>query len=365
METTLSTSNALTVKQWRDRAFAEYLAQLVMSKYMGTDENSVIQVAEDLMKKKGDAITFSLVGALTGSGVQGDSTLEGNEERIPTYSQQVTVDMYRNATLIGGKMSEQRYPFEIRDQAKPRLNDWKAQFDEDKIFAALGSIDGTLYGAASESAKDTWLANNSDRVLFGAAVSNNAANDHSACLAEIDSTNDVLNPAQITLAKRLAKLARPRIRPIRIPDGPSTEVYVLFAHPYCTRDLKASSDWKSAQQYAQPRGDSNPLFTGAIGIWDGVIVVESEKVPLLDNVGASSSDVAQNFMCGAQALLWAQGGVDGGRVNFVEEMFDYKNKTGVAVESIYGVQKARFGTGAAGVNKDHGVLTVYSSAVAD
>jgi N4-gp56 family major capsid protein len=363
--TGIATGSGLTVKQWKDQAFQEYLSLLVLAKYMGTDENAMIQVSEELMKAKGDKVVFSLISALSGSGVQGDSTLEGNEEELLSYEQSVTIDLFRNAVKLNGKMSEKRYPWSIWEKAKPALNNWKSQFDEIRAFLKMGAIDDVLYAAASESQKDTWLANNNDRVIFGAATSNNSANDHSACLSNVDSTTDVLNTAHLSLCKRMAKMARPRIRPLKVPNGPSTEVYVYFAHPYTVRSLKADSAWSNAQQNGMPRGLDNPLFTGAIGMWDGIVVVETDKIAVLDDVGNGTSDVAQNFLCGAQAMLWALGGVEGDRLGFQEEAFDYKNKKGVAIESMYEVVKARFATGAAGVTKDHGVLTSYVSCVAD
>lgn len=363
--TGISTSNNLTVKQWKDQAFSEYLSLLVLAKYMGSDENAMIQVSEELMKSKGDKVVFSLISALAGAGVQGDSTLEGNEEELLSYDQSVTVDMFRNAVKLKGKMSEKRYPWSIWEKAKPALNNWKSQFDEDRAFIKMGAIDGVLYSAASEGQKDTWLANNSDRVIFGAITTNNSANDHSASLLNVDSTTDVLNTSHLSLCKRMAKMARPRIRPLKVPNGPSSEVYVYFAHPYTVRALKADTAWSNAQQNGMPRGLDNPLFTGAIGMWDGIVVVETDKVAVLDNVGNGSIDVAQNFMCGAQAMLWALGGVEGDRLGFQEENFDYKNQKGVAIESIYEVEKARFATGAAGVTKDHGILTSYVACVAD
>lgn len=363
--TGISTSSGLTVKQWKDQAFVEYLSLLVLSKYMGADENAMIQVSEELVKGKGDKIVFSLISALSGQGIQGDSTLEGNEEELLAYDQSVTVDLFRNAVKLKGKMSEKRYPWSIWAKGKPALNNWKSQFDEDRAFAKMGSIDGVLYGSATESQKDTWLANNNDRVIFGAVTTNNASNDHSAALLNVDSTTDVLNTAHLSLCKRMAKMARPRIRPLKVPNGPSTEVYVYFAHPYTVRSLKADSAFSNAQQNGMPRGLDNPLFTGAIGMWDGIVVVETDKVAVLDNVGNGSIDVAQNFLCGAQALLWAMGGVEGDRLGFVEETFDYGNQKGVAIESIYEVEKARFAVGAGGVTKDHGILTSYVACVAD
>ncbi len=362
--TGISTSSDLAVKQWQSKVFREYLDRLVLRAYMGADESAIIQVNEDLKKEKGDKIVFNLLMGLRGQGVTGDSTLEGNEEALASYAQTVTLDQYRNAVRLAGKLSNQRYPFEMKDKARPALSDWMAQVFEDKCFEAMEAIDGTDYGSASTSAKNSWNANNSDRVLYGAAVANYNAT-HATALLNVDGTTDILVPTQITLAKRLAKKANPKIRPIRLGDQSGMEVFVMFAHPLCTRDLKASDDWKNAQREAMPRGMDNPIFSGAIGMYDGVIVIESDKVPVIAGAGASTIDVAHNFLCGAQALLVAQGGIDGMQQNYVEEAFDYKNQVGVAIESMWKVEKARFGTGAAGVSKDHGVFHVFSAAVAD
>lgn len=358
-DTGLSTSHAVTEKQYSSDAFEQYLSILAASKYMGGDSNAIIHVKEDLVKGKGDALTFNLISSLTGSGVTGDSTLEGNEESLSVYGHQVTLQQYRNAVREEGQLSSKRYPFDIADKFKPALLNWKAQSDEDRIFEALSSKNGTVYGAASETVRDAWTLANSDRVLFGATTGNNAASDHSACLSEVDSTTDVLNTAHLGLVKRIAKMANPKIRPIRLGNGSGTEVYVYFAHPYSTRDLKADSAWRDAQQHGMPRGLDNPIFTGAIGMYDGVIVVETDKILLLDNVGASSIDVAMNFLCGAQAVLWAQGGIDGMQMKLTESVFDYENQLGCAVASMYGVAKAIFNS------KDHGVVTSYVSGVAD
>lgn len=362
--TGVATGSDLAVKKWKQDAFENALSMNVLNKYMGTDEGAVIHVNEELQKGQGEKVVFSLSSDLSGQGVQGDSTLEGNEEALTSYSQTVTIDQYRNAVRVAGRMSEKRHAWTFWSKAKPKLTRWKAQFDEDKMFAAMSSVDGVLYSAASTSQKNAWNANNSDRVLYGATTANYNAT-HATALGNVDSTTDVLNTSHLSLIKRMAKMSRPRISPIRVPNGPGTEVFLYIAHPYSTRDLKADQDWQDAQLHAMPRGLDNPLFTGMIGMWDGVVVVESDKVGILSGVGNGSINVAQNFLCGAQALLVAMGGIDGDRLGFVEEEFDYKNQMGVAMSSIWGVEKARFATGAAGVSKDHGILTSYVSGVAD
>ena len=165
--------------------------------------------------------------------------------------------------------------------------DWNMELDRDNIIEALGSINGTAYASASEASKDAWLADNADRVLFGAAKSNNSGNDHSASLANCDTSADKLTPDAISLMKRMAKQANPRIRPIR----PKTSIggsdgYVMLAPTEMVRDLAANSTFQQANRDAGVRGDSNKLFTGADYIWDNVYIYEIEDLPSLGAVGA-------------------------------------------------------------------------------
>lgn len=370
MDTTISTSSATAAQQYMSTVFKQYRDKLVTRPYMGMSSEFPIQLNQELAKLKGDKITFNLVGALSGQGVTGAATLEGQEEAQNFYAHRVEIDQYRNAVRIPW-ISEHRVEFSLFDEAKPGLTTWLAQLVEDKIFEAASSVNGVVYGSATEAQKDQWLDDNSDRVLFGAAVSNldltggggTLGADNSSSLSAIDTTNDQLVTTQISLAKRMAQLASPKIRPIRIENG--EEYYVFFAHPLCIRDLKSSTAWQSAQREAMPRGSDNPIFTGMAGIWDGVIIKETPKILVLSGVGDTSSNVAMNLLFGAQAILFAQGGTPGGNVvDMVEEEFDYGDKRGVAIRSVFGIEKAAFVTDVVNA-KQHGVVTVFSSAAAD
>jgi N4-gp56 family major capsid protein len=140
----------------------------------------------------------------------------------------------------------------------------------------------------------------------------------------------------------------------------------MFVHTLCARDLKNSSSWQSAQRDAMPRGLNNPIFTGALGMWDGVIVVESERMPILSGVGASSINVAHNALCGAQSFLFAQAGTEEmQQVEIIEEDFDYKEDKGFAIRSVFEVKKALFNSAGQTNAKQHGIVSVFSAAVAD
>lgn len=354
---TLSTvSTANTVKQWDADLYREYIRANRFARYQGTDANAVIQLKENLTKKPGDALTISLVKALSGAGVTGNSLLEGSEESLANYGQQISIAAYRNGVAIT-EWEEQKTAMALRNEVKPLLKEWAMDLNRDKIISAMGSFQETAGGAittysgSSETVKDACLVLNSDRFLFGAAVGNNASNDHSAALQQIDNTADKLTYGVVSLAKRLAKKASPIIRPIRVNDD--EEWYVMFAGSLAFRDLKASL--ATINQNAEVRGKSNPLFTDGDLVYDGVIIREVPEIAVISGVGAGGIDVSPNYLCGAQALAH----VIGKRWASRTEERDYGFVNGVAIEGFFGTEKLFYN------GKQHGMVTVYTAGVAD
>jgi N4-gp56 family major capsid protein len=375
-----TTPSALTVKQWEDEFFAEYVRDNQFSPYMGTAMNSIIQVKEDLTKKKGDRIVLPFVTRLTNSGVTGNSVLEGNEEALDNYGFEIPVDVLRNAVVVTD-FEEQKNAIDLRNAGREMLKFWAMEklrgggsTDEASTDATSGKFgiidnlmsfyDGTTYSMyrdATEAVKDSWTANNSDRVLFGAAVSNNSSNDHSASLANIDDTADKLTATTLSLAKRLAKKADSRIRPVKTKG--QEEWFIYFANSIAYRNLKADSTFSQATRESWVRGvpmmgnsEGNPLMRGGDAVYDGVIVTEIPELPYINNVGAGSIDVAPGFLCGAQGLglAWAQ------RVKSTvnqEGGTDYQFRKGVGVMEMRGVRKNYAN------NKQWGVFTHYTSHV--
>jgi N4-gp56 family major capsid protein len=351
----------LTPQQWDDEFFVEYIQNHPFKAYMGTNENSIFQLKEDLTKKKGDSITFALVNRLTGDGVTGSQTLEGNEEEMDSRSFAVAVTKRRNGVRVA-EIDEQFSAIGLRDAGKSVLRTWADEKDIDRIYQALMSFNGVAYASASEAEKDAWLVDNADRVLFGAAKSNNSGNDHSASLANIDNTADKLSTATLSLMKRIALSASPKIRPIRV-EGMNKRFYVAFAHPRAFRDLKESTAMQTALREVNLDKQNNKLFMGGDLEWDGVIVHECDNMPTLTGVGAGSIDVAPVYQCGAQALGLAVAK----RWTSKTETFDYGDKQGVAIECIDGLKKMLFGSGSGDTDdlKQHGVVTGYFAGVAD
>ncbi len=354
--------STLTPQQWDDKYFKEYFQKSLFKGVMGKKSNSIIQVKEDLTGNPGDSLTYALVNKMSGAGVTGTSTLEGNEEAIDTRAQKVTVTKRRNAFRVA-EQDEAYTSISLRDAGKSVLMDWSHENTRDRIIEALNSINGVAYGSASEANKDAWLVDNADRVLFGAAQSNNSSNDHSASLANVDATNDKMSSSIAGVMKRMALTASPKIRPVS--SGTSgRRFFTCYVHPYHMRDLKADSTIMQAQRDVSLRMQNEKLFQGGDIEWDGIIFKELDDIPVLSGVGASSINVAPVFFCGAQTLGYAIRR----RWNTVEETFDYGDKKGVAVQAFDGIEKLRFGTHAsneADDPKDHGLVTGYMACVAD
>jgi Protein of unknown function (DUF4043) len=358
VDTTVSTANV--VQQWESDYFLEYVRGNRFARYMGTDENSIIHLNESLTNKPGTKVTIPLITRLKGQGVSGNSVLEGREEQLSNYGHLISTNVLRNGVVID-YLEEQKSALALRNAAKAALKMWSmedlrgANGNKRGIIDALYSFRSgdtiTAYADTSEAVKDAFLASNSDRFLFGAATSNNSSNDHSSSLANVDNTNDKLIYQTVSLAKRLAKKADPHIRPIRVAED--EEWYVMFAGSYPFRDLKTSL--ATINQNAEVRGKDNPLFRDGDLVFDGVIIREVPEIPTVTGVGAGAIDVSAAFLCGAQAIgvAWAQRPVSRTQTT------DYEFRFGVGIQEMRGVEKLIFNS------KQHGVVTVWTSAVAD
>jgi hypothetical protein len=372
----------LTPQIWDDKFFTEYIRDNRFKRYMGTSPSNVIQVKEDLSRKPGDRVTFAAARALTG-GVTGNTVLEGNEAELDLRSLTVAVRPLRNAVVVT-EWDEQKSAIDIREAARPGLKMWAQEQMREDVIYALKSIPNTAgvmtkYELTTAAERNTYLVNNTDRILFGASKANGSSGVWATALATLDNTADKLSAATVSLAKRMAQSASPRITPTRTREE-DEEWFVLFANPRSFRDFSLDPVIVQANRDARVRGvETNPLFTGGSLVWDGVIVREipemdaaiaasTGRLPtnggIIAGAGAGGIDVGCNFLCGAQALgaAWAQ------RLKSTTDVRDYGFRHGVGVQEIRGIEKLMFGTSTTsdtGTLVQNGVVTVMTAAVAD
>lgn len=363
---------------WRKELFKDVIDGMyfTQNELMGEGDNNIVQTFSELKKSHGDTITVPLTAKLNGSGITGDAELEGNEEAISSYSDSILIDQVRNAVRLTGKLDSQKNSYDMYMDAKEKLSVWAQEFLERQIFMKLGGVSATTLTdetGAVYSARATW-SNTPDAIPSATEAGNTGVDytyryinaDASAGLDGIAAT-DVLTTALISKAKMVAKLASPSVRPLRINGQ---DFYVMFIHPKQAWDLKnaSSSVWAQAQREADVRGEKNRIFTGSLGVWDGVILFEHEYVPMLTGNGSSvvfssgNTTYAPNGVSVYRALLCGRQAVGAAFTSesfkMQEETFDYGNKKGVATGIIGGVQKMNFN------GKNYGVVTVDTGATA-
>jgi N4-gp56 family major capsid protein len=328
-----SVNNALTNKLWAKKLNVEVLKDAYISKFIGKGADALIQYREDTNKDKGDRIRHGLRMQLTGDGVMEDNTLEGQEEQLITYADDVIINQLRHAVRSEGRMSEQRVLFDLRMEAKSGLKDWwTGRLDTIFFNQACGytvQTDLRYTGMNSVTAPD------SNHIMRAQG----AANDQS-----ITSTG-VFSLTFIDYCVERAKTLTPAIRPVKTEMG---EYYVMFLHPYQVTDLRTSTStgqWLDIQKSAMQGGriKDNPIFTGALGVYNNVILHENERVTqgVNSSTGAAVTTVRRAVFCGAQSAVVAFGGEDGpDTMSWTEETFDYGNQLGVAVGAIMGMKKS-------------------------
>ncbi|MEE8208714.1 MAG: DUF4043 family protein [Nitrosomonadaceae bacterium] len=365
--TTISAGNR--AEQWDAQVFLEYVRENQYSAYMGTDENAAIQIDETLGKMPGDAITLSLVGRMTATNA-GSGILEGNEEALGNFSHKITIIVVRNAFVINN-FEDKVTAFDIKNAGRTQLKNWAMDLLREDIHEALHSRNGIDYGTATAANHDTWNVDNTDRIVY---VGTAASGDHTADLLSLGTT-DILDSTVVSLARRKARTADPKMKPIRV-NG-QEEWFVMFCDPFAFRDLKDDSVIQNAQRDALARGMDNPLFRAGDIIWDGVIIREVPEIAefidpaagtwgaaatadSLKTAGAGSIRVGVSFMLGAQAvgIAW------GKRMKTTTDTREYGFLKGFGVEEFRGVEKLLFQTGTTN-EVDHGVVTIYTAAELD
>ena len=354
-----TTSAALIEEVWLKGYTKEYIQTSQFASFMGGASlaNSVIYTKKELVSKAGQKITIPLSGRLIGAGV-GTGTLQGNEEAITTDGFEITPAWRRNAVATT-RDQEKLSANKLRDLARPSLMDWEKEKLRDDIVIALGSVNGVAYASASAGQKNTWNADNADRVLYGNAVGNYNATQSTALLTI--TSGMTLSQAIISLAKRRAKLADTNIRPMKTKQGDTKEFYVLFVPSFAMRDLRDSLETLNSEAFSTMGYDKNPIFQGGDLMIDGIIVREVPEISTIAGVGAAGIDVAPCYLCGAGAV-----GIGWGQMPrpTTRSDTDYGFIDGSGIEELVGVSKTT--AGLHGNNdKDYGMLTMFVSGVAD
>lgn len=307
----------LVPKVWAKKVWHEGLKESYFDKFTALDGSNVVHKNKDLENVKGDSVVFGLMMNLNGPGVEGNQKLAGAEDTLNIYDFTVQTKLIRNA-VSRFEADDQKTQYDMLKEIKSALKQWLADWLDDKLISKLS------YNPLS-----------TETVFAGAAGTQSAI-----------TANDKLTTTIISRAKRKAMMHAPKVQPIKV-DG--MDKYIMLVHPWAARDLKDDPKWLAAQQNANVRGSKNPIFTGSLGEYDGVILYEYERV-LSDNTGASSANVCHNLLLGKQAACFAVARP----AKHIEQTDDYGNIAGNGIAFYGAVEKTKFN------GKDYGSIQVLT-----
>lgn len=313
----------LVPKVWAKKVWHEGVKDSYFDKFTAMDGSNVVHQNKDLENVKGDSVVFGLMMNLTGSGVEGNrQKLSGAEDTLNIYDFTVQTQLVRNA-VSRFEADDQKSQYDMLKEIKVVLKQWLSDWLDNKLISKLS------YNPSN------------GEVLYASA-----AGTQSSITA-----NDKLTTTIISRAKRKAMMHAPKVQPIKI-DG--MDKYIMLVHPWAARDLKDDPKWLAAQQNANIRGSKNPIFTGALGEYDGVILYEYERVQT-GNTGASSANVCQNLLLGKQAACFAVARP----AKHIEQTDDYGNIAGNGIAFYGAVEKTKFN------GLDYGIINVMTGGVVE
>lgn len=287
--TQFTTSNVATKKVWTEDVWRNTQKKAFLSPLIGKGSNSCIIEKTELNKQKGDVVYINNITAVDAGKVLVGGLLDvrGNAQSLSNYRDSVTLDQYDLPTAFKrqGSIDYQRVVFDIDDETQAQLEDAGASVMDDMLFTALyTSPTRTVYAGSATSAA-TLTANDKitpERISFLKTI---------ALSGDRDATD--------------ARVYEP-LKPIKIGGK---EYLVLMVPHDVVYDFKRNSEWLQASREAQDRGSENPIFKSADAIWDSVIIMAADRVPMYRNGGAGSDvPYAKCMLLGAGSLLFASSG---------------------------------------------------------
>ena len=346
------TGQAVTPLKHSLEIYREYMLKMFFTNMMGKKGSGKPIIIDDKCFKgrdSGDTGRYHFIPQFRGEGIRGQNkSVIGNENTVDEFYMDMKIDQITQAFAVKGKMTKKRTIWDFRAEYKHQLAEWFRNQTELDIIDTLSGFntDGATYitGAAAETQD---AVNGNHRCLRcdwnGSAfdaVEVTAANSDATALLGAMQTSDTMNTAILDQLQDFAKTADSKyaMRPIRAKNG--EEYYMLVLHPRAAIDLRKDARWeKRALAAMTGKGslEGDPIATGAIGVWEHIIIKEANFIKTHTNSGGTLK-IARNLLLGAESALMAYAQP----LDYTEELLDHKRYLSMAADEIRGIKKLTF-----------------------
>jgi N4-gp56 family major capsid protein len=357
--TQFGTTNAMTQKKWSGTLAQDTVKKSYFEgRFIGTSDNHIIQRKTELDSDSGDRISFDLCVQLRNKPTYGDNRVEGKEEALKFFTDEVVIDQVRHAVSLGGKMSRKRVAHDMRTIGKGRMGDYFSRLVDEFFFMYLSGARG-INEDFIESTDFTGFAGNAfnapdtDHLLYGGAATSKAT------IAATDKMTRTIIERALNKAAMMQARNPETANMVPVSNG-SDDQYVCLMSEDQAYDLRVSdtTGWLDFQKAAAAsEGRNNPIFKGGLGLLGNAVLHKHRSVIRFSDYGAGANvNAARALLMGRQAGVVAYGTTGGMRYSWEEITKDYKNEPAIASGFIGGMKKARFN------NKDFGVISIDTAA---
>jgi N4-gp56 family major capsid protein len=145
-------------------------------------------------------------------------------------------------------------------------------------------------------------------------------------------------------------------------DG--SESYVAVMHTFQFDAMKSSTStgqWLDIQKAAAAaQGQSNPIFKGNVGEYNGTVMHKHRNVIRFSDYGAGANlPAARALFLGAQAGIVAYGDNGSGvRYKWTEVVRDHENQVAIGSYAVMGMKKSTYKSKDGTVTRDFGVMAL-------
>jgi len=370
MRTLVGVNDPQAVKKWASlMAVAINKASYFAKKFTGEgkDARLPIQRIDDLESGAGDEVTVDLLMPLNMEPLVGDETLDGKEQPLKYFTDRLRIDQVRGGADLGSRMTKKRTLRNLRQDAKRASTDWWKRLMDELYFIYLSGSRGTGNGMVWSAGNPIFSVNaltapDSMHQLYGGAATSKAS------MVVGDTMKLRVIDKAVARAETMGGDGSDELSmiPINIEGG---DHYVHLMHTFQADALRqdaGTGGWLDIQKAAAAaEGAKNPIFTGALGMYNDVILHKHRNVIRFGDYGAGANvNAARSLFLGAQAAFVAYGDNETGtRYRWTEETKDHGNSVAIGTHAIMGVKKATYKSKDGLTQRDFGVIAIDTANV--
>lgn len=370
MRTLIGVGDPQAVKKWASlMAVAINKASYWAKKFVGEGKDSrlPIQRIDDLSSGAGDEVTVDLLMPMNMEPLIGDQVLDGKEQQLKYFTDRLRIDQVRGGADLGSRMTKKRTLRNLRQDAKRVSTDWWKRLQDELYFIYLSGSRGTGGGFVWSAGNPIFQVNpltapDSMHQMYGGAATSKAS------LTAADTFKLRLIDKAVAKAETMGGDGSEELSmiPVSIDGG---DHYIALMHTYQADSMRqdaGTGGWLDIQKAAAAaEGAKNPIFTGAMGMYNDVVLHKHRNVIRFSDYGAGANvNAARSLFLGAQAALVAYGDNETGtRFNWTEETKDHGNSVAIGTHAIMGVKKATYKSKDGQTVRDFGVIAMDTAAV--